>query len=55
MRRSVLRGSEVLITPHLLTQTDARSGIERKEYEGVWYEILSNTLVNEPIRVEFLC
>lgn len=41
--------------PDLLTEADARSGVERKEYEGVWYEILSNAVVNEAVGIEFLC
>ena len=38
----------------LLTQADARPGVERKEYERVRHQVLSNALVNEPIRVKFL-
>ena len=40
---------------HLLSETDTGSGIERKEDERVWHKVLSNTVVEETVRVELLC
>ena len=39
---------------HLLSETDTGSGIERKEDERVWHKVLSNTVVEETVRVELL-
>lgn len=41
------------IRTHLLTEADTGSGIERKENEGIWGEVLPQTVVEEAIGVEF--
>ena len=43
-----------LVVGELLSETDARAGVEGKEYEGVRREVFLETLVNEAVGVEFL-
>ena len=40
---------------YLLPETDTGSGVERREDERVWYEILAETFVEEWIEVKFKC
>ena len=40
---------------YLLSETDARSSVERQEDERVWDEVLVETFVEESIGVELKC
>ena len=39
---------------HLLSETDARTGVEGEEDERVWGEVLVNTVIQEPVGIVLL-
>jgi len=38
---------------YLLSEANARSGVEGEEYEGVWDQVLVQALVQKTVWVEF--